>query len=242
MNIGLKECSELFNNHRYNTKCKGITLNEFLIKKDLPGYCQRYLDKYIDDEEHRIKLYSMYFGSCSNFRPINAINIYKLYNTKNVLDPCAGWGGRCYGAMVCNVNYIGFDTNINLKEAYDELIKRYNTTNDIQIKFEDSSKVDYSKYTYDTVLTSPPYYKRELYENMPVYKTKKMFNKNFYIPMIRNSYKYLSPGGYYCLNVSEKMYKLCCDIFERECDDKIPLIKSSRKKQYNEYIYVWKKN
>ena len=70
----------------------------------------------------------------------------------------------------------------------------------------DSSKVDYSKYDYDMVFTSPPYYMLEKYENMPQYESNEDFNEKFLYPVIKNSYKYLKPNGHYILNIPISMY------------------------------------
>ena len=239
--IGIRECNQFFQDERDNTMIRGITMKEFLITNELKPYVKRYLDKYEDTEYYRRKAYALYYSSLSNFRPSEAIKLYRKANSKSVLDPCAGWGGRCYGAMEYGANYIGFDTNINLKEPYDNFITTYNKGNKkIEIHFEDSAKVDYSKYQYDTVLTSPPYYKREPYNNMPSYKSPKEFYDKFLQPMISNSYKFLSIGGYYYLNVPQKMYETVVNIIGRECDEAITYRKIKRNTtDYSEYVYLW---
>jgi hypothetical protein len=150
-------------------------------------------------------------------------------------------GGRCFGAMRYKADYIGFDTNTNLKDCYDLLINEYNTYNkNIRIYYEDSSKVDYSKYVYDTVLTSPPYYKRETYNNMPHYTSPRDFNNNFLKPMLCNVYKFLQPDGYLFINLPEKYYNLLVEYIGRECDDKYEYRKTKRNTtNYIEYIYCW---
>jgi hypothetical protein len=44
-----------------------------------------------------------------------------------VFDPCAGWGGRLLGAMARDIDYTGIDTNTNLRDAYTELMKTFET-------------------------------------------------------------------------------------------------------------------
>lgn len=243
MDYGLIACNKYFMKERDNTICRGISYTTFKsIEIDKLKHCEkRYLDTYGDNETNRKRLYSLYYSSVSNFRPSEAIRLYEIAKSKVVLDPCSGWGGRCFGAMSYSADYIGFDTNINLKECYKDLIKEYNIHNkNIIINFEDSSKIDYSNYVYDTVLTSPPYYKRELYNNMPNYNTPREFKNNFLKPMICNVYKHLQPGGFLFINLPDKYYKLLIEYIGRECNAKYEYRKTKRKLcMYIEYIYCW---
>lgn len=243
MNLGLKECNKYFMIERDNTSVRHISFNEFRIKplNDMKDYEKRYLDTYGDNEKMRRKLYVMYYSSLTNFRPSQAIKIYTMAKSKIVLDPCAGWGGRCFGAMIYGCDYIGFDTNTNLQSCYEGLVKEYNTLNKkIELHYEDSSLVDYSKYIYDTVLTSPPYYTRETYNNMPEYKSQKDFNERFLKPMIQNSYKHLQPKGVFCVNLPHKYYENMVEFIGKECDMKVEYSKTKRNTtEYFEYIYCW---
>ena len=243
LNYGLKECNALFLEERDNTPCRNYSFNIFkqIPLNQLKSYEQRYLTIYKDIESSRRKLYNLYYSSISNFRPSEAIRMYQIAQSKCILDPCAGWGGRCFGAMTFGADYIGFDTNINLKEPYNQLITTYNTHNKkIQINYEDSSLVDYSKYIYDTVLTSPPYYKREQYNHMPDYNTPTEFNNKFLKPMIQNTYKHLQPGGYFFINLPQKYYDILVEYIDRDCDDKYQYRKASRNTtKYTEFIYCW---
>ena len=74
-------------------------------------------------ECHRINKGAIVF-----FKSSTAKYIYKLFNSKSVLDFTAGWGGRMLGASSLGINYIGIDTNINLKIGYENMIK------DLQLK------------------------------------------------------------------------------------------------------------
>ena len=147
--------------------------------------------------------------------------------------------------MSLNKNYIGFDTNKNLREAYNGIMTTYPYSSTVSIDFTDSSTVDYSQYEYDMVFTSPPYYRNnkliEQYDNMPSYRTRQDFYDKFLIPVIKNTYKHLKDGGVFALNINVGMYDDLLHILG-ECNEKIPLTLSDRKNNYNEYIYVWKKN
>jgi hypothetical protein len=246
-NYGLIECDEFFKALRAKTRCKGWTREE-VYNAPIESFTEcerRFLKKNIPiqgEAAARRSLNDLYFGSVPNFRPAEAIKLYKHVGATSVLDPCAGWGGRCFAAMELNIDYTGFDTNENLRNAYGKMIDKYEKDAGTYVYFADSSKADFSRIEYDCVFTSPPYWDRELYENMPEYKTKEEFNENFLKPVIENSYKHLKPGGTLCFNVPAKMYEVIKKLF-RECDDKIEYVNNHRSAttKYREYIYIWRK-
>ena len=56
--------------------------------------------------------------------------------------------------------------------------------------YEDAASFDYTKISYDFVLSSPPYYFLEIYEHNICYSSKREMNEKFYIPLFKNSYEY----------------------------------------------------
>jgi DNA modification methylase len=150
--------------------------------------------------------------------------------------------------MSLGINYIGFDTNTSLKTAYKNMINAYPHDGNVTIHFQDSAKVDYSRYTYDFVFTSPPYFQKtkptEGYENMPEYEDRDDFNERFFFPVVRNTYKHLSRNGHYALNIPIDMYEDIKKVLG-PADKKIPLYIQKRyagqEGGYKEYIYVWNK-
>jgi hypothetical protein len=248
--FGIKNCNDFFYTQRFHVKCRGLTRAEFLMTplEILPNYVERYINKNKDKKNNEYSLknkcYDIYYGSVCNFRPSQAIKLYQYLNVKSILDPCAGFGGRCFAAMELNLNYYGFDTNSDLKQSFDGMISKYKKDSQIKIFYEDSSKADFSKLNYDCLFTSPPYSNREIYPNMPNYKNKKDFIINFIKPLLLNGYKYLQDGGFLCLNIPEAIYKNVEKIF-RSCDDKIIYEATSRKigncETKKEFIYIWKK-
>jgi len=190
----------------------------------------------------------LYFGSISIFRPLIAIDIYKKFNPNTILDFTMGWGGRLVGACALNIpKYIGIDLNTNLEEPYKNL-KTFMmdlSKTEIELYFEDAVNFDYSKLDYDMVFTSPPYYNLELYSGTKK-RSKKEWEEDFYTPIFTNTFKYLKNGGFYCLNISQKIYNDIAKKILGEANELILLKKSPRfkkeKENYKEYIYVWKKN
>lgn len=195
---------------------------------------------------HKIwyNIFKLYYGSISIFKPILSIDIYRKFNPNTVLDFCMGWGGRLIGACVLDIpKYIGIDLNVNLTDCYNEMISRVKylgTNTDIELFFEDSLSIDYSKLNYDMVFTSPPYYNIEIY-NGTLKKTKRDWNENFYKPIFKKTYQYLSVGGYFILNIPTEIYENICIILFGQADEIIPLNKKKRNNDYKEYIYVWRK-
>jgi hypothetical protein len=249
-NFGLKQCNDLFLTHRHNVKCRGISRAEFFVLpiEEMKPHCQRYIKKHSEElglQRTLNKCYDLYYGTITNFRPSEAIKLYSYLGCKSVLDPCAGWGGRCFAAMELGLDYMGFDTNTNLKSSFEELISKYKKTGTAEIRFQDSSKADFSLIQYDCLFTSPPYNKRELYEMMPEYNNGKDFIQSFIKPMMTNGFQHLKVGGSLCINVPEAIYKKIVEFFG-ESDDKIIYNAKyrqslKREKTKKEYIYIWRK-
>lgn len=199
-------------------------------------------------ERAAYSVFGLYWGAVNSFKPLIARAIYAKYNPHTVLDFSAGWGGRCLAAMSLDINYIGFDTNTDLKKPYADMIKAFPHKSSAVIHFKDSSKVDYSKYKYDMVFTSPPYYIKtkptEAYKHMPQYKDRAEFNDKFLFPVVRNTYKHLQSGGTYALNVPMDMYDDLVPVLGK-ASSKMLLPKQKRagsgEGSYKEYIYFWRK-
>ena len=193
------------------------------------------------------RLTNLYFSSVSIFKPLIAMDVYCRFQPKCVLDFTMGWGGRLVGACALNVpNYIGIDSNRNLKTPYNKMCKflKKHSTTDIKLYFQDALSVDYSKIDYDLVLTSPPYYNIELYNNgSNNQKTKEEWDEQFYKPIFQKTYKYLKTGGHYCLNIPEEVFREVTVKILGNPFAKIPLPKAQRSsgEKYHEYIYVCKK-
>ena len=223
-------------------------IDEFKKKKFIANML-----KYYEDVKNKNKtknnyivlkeVYNICISAINIFRPLVAMEIYTKYNPKCVLDFTCGWGGRLVGACALNIpNYIGIDINTNLLNPYLEMkdfLNNISETN-VDIFFENAANFDYSTITYDMVLTSPPYYFLEKYSNNETYNnSKNEMKNNFYIPVISNTYKYLQQGGHYCLNINREIYEDICYKLLGEANDIIPLKKSKRQNNYEEFIYVW---
>lgn len=213
------------------------------VKKMLEFYKTRNIE-----EIRKYKyIYNLYFSSISIFRPLMAMEIYCKVKAKRILDFTMGWGGRLVGACALSLDaYYGIDSNTNLEKPYkymtDFLKKKENYKTDVKLFFTDALKVDYSKFDYDTVFTSPPYYELEKYRKMRLFDTDLEWENNFYKPLFQKTFDYLKPGGAYCLNVPEIIYNNVCLSLFGPCKNKILLKKANRNiGKYKEYVYIWYK-
>lgn len=225
--------------------------NREKISKEYP-YVKKVLDYYAKNYNTypTIKIwkriYDLYYGSITIFRPLQAMEIYCRFKPTSILDFTMGWGGRLVGACALDLDrYIGIDNNMQLKEPYKnmvQLLKKVSSTK-IQLFFQDALKIDYSKLSYDMVLTSPPYYNLELYNGTNQKRSKEEWNKEFYEPIFERTYKYLKWGGYYCLNIPVEVYEKVAKPVLGSSKTKIPMKKFKRTtgKPYTEFIYIWKK-
>lgn len=200
-------------------------------------------------------------GSVVMFKSTTAKYLYKKYNAKSVLDPTAGWGGRMLGAWSLGIDYVGCDTNVEMKPAYDSMIKFLNeetgldkqlfkpsATPSLNMIWDSCLNVDFSAIDYDFVLTSPPYVNLEIYEHMTPWAKDEDFYLNFFIPLWAKCCKHIKKGGHVAFNISPKMYENAVKHGLTPCDEEEDLLqqmgqktaslKKGKKKQ--DKIYVWR--
>ena len=213
-------------------------INYFLKKEHINNLFQQE-KKNIENGKHPYLVYkgifNFHFGSINIFKPWVAIDLYCKYKPSSILDFSSGWGSRMIAAACLDINYIGIDLNNKIIGRYNKMInmiKPY-TTSKIEIINNDAASVDYSKFNYDFVFTSPPYYNTEIYT-----RTKRMtreeWDNKFYIPVFKETYKYLKKGGYWCINIPKNIYNdICIPLFGKSYK-KIELKKNTR---HNEYMY-----
>jgi hypothetical protein len=154
-------------------------------------------------------------GAIVFFKSCQAIYIYKKYKATSIVDFTAGWGGRLLGAWALGIDYVGIDTNINMKPAYHgmiESLKAYDIkigrkSPKMKMIWESCLDVDFSTINYDLVLTSPPYVNMEEYEHMKLWKTTTDFNESFMNPIFINVYDNIRADGHVCINISPNMWQ-----------------------------------
>jgi hypothetical protein len=264
--IGLKTLDHFFFGHRLKAKTKRhISFVEAMQDRKVVRYINEKIrqikanpDQIFANRDELLRqqysVFQLYYGSINQFRPTEAMRIYCILKPKvGILDFSAGWGGRCLGAMALGIPYIGIDANKQLEGAYTAMKAAVAPDAKVKLLFQPSETVDFSKYNYDLVFTSPPYFTLEEYEGMPTYEGDEGFMEEFFRPVIEKAWQHLRMGGHLALNMPETMYKGI-----RHClpplDRKIKLPISNRHPtnaalgrsigtegvRY-EYTYVWKK-
>jgi len=230
---------------------KGINFYDFIENIEFyksKKYIQTlltYCEKNNRYKENEIKKYYYCYGLCfgriNAFKITNAIHIYNLYKpTVAIMDPFCGFGGRLVGAMAKNINYIGIDLNKDLEPSYQKLLQNFGdkTTSTIQLLFQDSNEIDYSKYKYDMVFTSPPYENIEIYKHMKKLSIEEW--NNFYKEVFQKLWDNLEVNGIYIININENIYTRILEPLFGNALEKM-LLKKSSKNEYKEYVYIWKK-
>ena len=263
--IGLKTLDYFFFHHRIKAKTKHISFYEAIKDKEhikhLNELVLRYKKKKVKEYDEigllkaQYQVFQLYYGTVNQFRPMIAKWVYSILKPKvGILDFSSGWGGRCLSAMSIGIPYIGIDANKNLEKTYDKMVKTLDPDANVTMIFKPSEEVDFSKFKYDLIFTSPPYFMIEEYEKMPTYKTKQGFLDKFFIPVTLHSWNNLLPGGNMALNIPEEMYDAIKDLlpkikrtFELPLSNRHPAntVKGQKlgkeNKERHELIYVWHK-
>jgi 16S rRNA G966 N2-methylase RsmD len=257
---------------RVRTKYRGKSLiqrwKDKKARKTLKKFANRlYKGSYTDSLLHAYRsAIALSWGTLSSMRTSAALQMYKKYNAKKVLDFTAGWGSRMAAALAADIDYIGIDSNKSLKKGYNKIIKtvKKHTKSKVKLFFQPAETVNYSKLDYDFVFTSPPYEYLELYEHMKNYEgTKKIkqahsatdkrrkndgFYDTFLIPTIKEIYKHLPKGKWMCLNVPDLMYdkikkkwKACNKKEDYMISKRVGSNMKSDDRRGQEFVYCWKK-
>jgi len=271
INIGAKanmisERSKIGNNivdyftfvQRLETKGKyDANFFEFLANIDLfreKKFIQNMLKYYEEvknknNTKHQYKVLKEVYNICISainiMRPLNCMEIYTRFNSKKVLNFCAGWGGSTVAAAALNLEaFYGIEINTDLKTPYDNMISYLKTksSTEFNIQFCDAATFDYSTIEYDTVFSSPPYYFIEKYANNIKYSSKKDMDEKFYKPVFSKSYLHLKKGGYFVINICKDVYDNVLKKLLGDASIVFPLKKSKRQNDYTEMVYVWKKH
>lgn len=222
----------------------------FKEKKFIQTMLKYYKDvKNKNNKKHEYKVLKEVYNICISainiLRPLNSMEIYTKYNAKRVLDFCSGWGGSAVAAAALNLDaYYGIEINKDLKIPYDNMLSYLKTKSNTKFNMfiADSVTFDYSSIEYDTVFTSPPYYFIQKYANNNYYESKKEMDEKFYKPVFSKCYAGLKIGGHFVINVCKEVYDNVLKNLLGEAHEIFHLKKSKRQNNYNEMVYVWRKN
>lgn len=151
-----------------------------------------------------------------NFRPSAAKALVDRYcrDGGTVLDPCAGWGGRLMGTLLskAGARYIGYEPSVRTVESLVGLhgwLASYVPSCAGRAQVVNSPAEDAAFPSgVDIVLTSPPYWKREVYDDAETqsairYPTYESWLHNFWGVVLDKSLASLRPGGWLLVNVDD---------------------------------------
>lgn len=188
------------------------------------------------------------YGKVNQFPPLLAGQLLKRAGGRRVLDPCAGWGDRLMGAAAADMHsYTGIDSNLDLREAYACMCQHIKQETNMQITmmYAPAETVDFSKMSYDIILTCPPYYRKELYAHMPKYTDIAMYMQEFLIPVFKKAYQYLQVNGTMILILQKSVGDVLFDALQVPFTSEV-LPCTGKKSIFNnnagtEFIYTCKK-
>lgn len=191
-NLGNRFLMSHFDNF-WEAKAKGgMSPKEIFENKDYLSDIIRKIivNGYFPSKEKILKALQRYRGNkqVSGFMPCVAKSIYYKYCNKDsrVLDFCAGYGGRMFGAIACNKVQaytcieVNFKTYSNLHDLYRTLRLHTETEKEINIFNQDSilAMKLFADKSFDFCFTSPPYFDAEIYSNDKSQSCKKYSNYN----------------------------------------------------------------
>ena len=227
-----KTISLLFNPHRLitDTEKDDLSVYESFQRDDkLSGLARLYLYN-LEHGVHNAFYNTIQRGYqnvqyVNEFPPFVARSIYQRYckDSFNILDPCAGWGGRMIGcASLPNTTYTAFDPSTKTWEGLNKLgewLSVMQPTFKYKVHclpYEDKPAFDTK---FDMALTSPPYYDTEHYSDEPTnsfnrYTTFDEWIESFYKPLILTTIDLIKDDGVFVINVGSRKYPLEAKLYE----------------------------
>lgn len=143
------------------------------------------------------------------FRPAFARFVYEKYCAPGarVWDPCAGYGGRLFGAAAAKVRYLGTDIEPETVEGNRALARDIGFDAEVRLQ----SALDADVPEVDLVFTSPPYFDVEQYsdrEGQPhvSYDGLGDWLEHFLRPLVGKARDVLCSGGRLVLALSESLH------------------------------------
>lgn len=146
----------------------------------------------------------------SQFRPSAAKAMFDLLESKTVLDFSAGWGDRLAGfaAATRTKSYVGIDPNESLFEGYERQVKLYGSGKKFELINAAAEDVDFGIRRFDTIFTSPPYFRQERYtrqanQSWMRYKTLEQWLDGFLWVVLDKATAALKKNGFLALNIAD---------------------------------------
>lgn len=221
--VGMKLCEHFFpnffeirsNGKQFTELWKDPNVLEAVIRWNRKSHSTPYLS-----ELRRGVYFTQGLPKSTMYRPLMAKTIVERYNAKSVLDPCAGWGGRMLGTLAAGADYVGFEPNKETHYNLLRLARFIGQEHRVTIICDDFLNVKRHHLSkFDMVLTSPPYWDLEIYDDDPKQSVEQFTNyrdwvKGFIIPAVDHSIDHLKDGGVSCWNVAKvrSRHDLCMEV------------------------------
>lgn len=230
------------------------------FRNNLPNIIN-YLEKKGDDvniKNMREAIWNIGPKECSTFKPKLIKFFIELFNARRILDISSGWGDRLIGVMASDIDcYHGFDPNPCLHQGYRKMIDffsdiRVNKDAEFIIKELPFEKAELQNSYYDLVMTSPPYFDMEIYDNNSINQSTKDQSEaswfhNYLKVWINICHRALKPGAVIALNINQYRHQnyIYWMLKEMEKNNKwnyLGVISHSNIKKKNpQPTFVWRK-
>lgn len=192
------------------------------------------------------------------FNPTWAKALLELVMGKNLagkkwLDISAGWGDRLITAMALNMEYTGYDPNIELQPGHSAMIARFGDPNIHRVIYEPFEKAEIPGGPYDVVLSSPPYFTIEEYapgqqgQSIVSYPDFEKWMVWFLFTALDKAWANLKEGGYLILHLGDARTIATAEAANIFIDNYLPgaswegVIGLQGEAGYPRPVWVWKK-
>jgi len=185
---------------------------------------------------------------CTLYPFVAGMQVLAMFKPKRWLDPTAGWGDRLRCAIAYDCEYVGVDSNKEMKPAYAAIISDQATNPEkFKIKIGRFQDVRITG-KFDLVFTSPPFFTKEVYEHMVSWKNVTEFMEEFLQPLLVKSEKHLEKEGHLVLYIEDTHTEAFIDLMKLFVETELPQLKyegafyyeGHRKKMRPYYVWVKK--
>lgn len=153
-------------------------------------------------------------GRVANFRPLVARTIIDRFSAPgdNVLDFCAGFGGRLLGSLTLKRHYIGIDASHLQVKGSKNMLAALSQLSLGTAEVHRASAEDFlptiPARSADLVFSSPPFFDTELYsaevtQSTQRYPSYRDWVHSFLRVVIWQGHRILRPGGFFIINVTD---------------------------------------
>lgn len=143
-------------------------------------------------------------SNVTKYRAPLAKAIVQGFDAKNVLDPCAGWGGRMLGTLAAGAKYTGCEPCLETVSGLQGILREISMDANIIPKPAEEGLIGLRGF--DMILTSPPYFNLEKYssehtQSISLYDTWDKWLTEWLDPIITLSLSCLLDNGISCWSV-----------------------------------------